>query len=181
MCPESLHNYRRMGTAEHAEWVRKAEAAHVDALQSGNLPRIDNDQGYAEIFASVQSRTAGAHFMADWATASRGEHPSPPSDEAEPSTPVRATPATPQQQEPPPTPVDTSPITAANVVGRQLLVPAPVYPQYNCAENGGRGWACLAISATSVTAVVRFLNARTSDGRPYENVRLPLSQLQPLV
>ena len=57
---------------------------------------------------------------------------------------------------------------------------AVVYPQYTCSERGGAGWECLVISATGVSAVVRFLHARAADGRPYADERLPLHALQPL-
>ena len=72
------------------------------------------------------------------------------------------------------------PLTAANAVGRRVLVPATLYPQYNCSEHGGAGWECLAVAATSQTAKVRFLFERTLDGRPYADERLPLGLLQPL-
>ena len=73
-----------------------------------------------------------------------------------------------------------APLTAGNVVGRRVLVPASVYPQYTCTERAGAGWECLVISATGVSAVVRFTHARTADGRPYADERLPLHAVQPL-
>ena len=67
-----------------------------------------------------------------------------------------------------------------NAIGRRVLVPAGVYPQYACSEHAGAGWESLVLSATGLTAVVRFLYARTNDGRPYQDERLPLAQLKPL-
>ena len=50
---ESLHVYRRMGTAEHTAWIQKAAKADVDAIQSGNVPKIVADQDYAELFKTM--------------------------------------------------------------------------------------------------------------------------------
>ena len=36
MCPESLHVYRRMGTAEHERLIAKAARVRIDAIQSAN-------------------------------------------------------------------------------------------------------------------------------------------------
>ena len=67
-----------------------------------------------------------------------------------------------------------------HVVGRTVLVPRSVYPRYPCAERGGAGWEATILSATSRTAVVRYARATTAQGRPYEDVRIPLRLLQPL-
>ena len=56
----------------------------------------------------------------------------------------------------------------------------PMWPHYSCDEHGGLGWEAEVLSATSVTAVVRYLHARTPTGRPYEDVRLALSRLRPV-
>ena len=73
-----------------------------------------------------------------------------------------------------------APLSRDNAIGRRVLVPAGVYPQYACSEHAGAGWESLVLSATGLTAVVRFLYARTNDGRPYQDERLPLAQLKPL-
>ena len=65
-------------------------------------------------------------------------------------------------------------------MGRRVLVPATLYPQYKCSEHAGTGWEGLVLSATAATAVVRFLHDRAADGRPYQDERLPLDRLQPL-
>ena len=67
-----------------------------------------------------------------------------------------------------------------HVVGRTVLVPRSVFPRYPCAERGGAGWEATILSATSRTAVVRYAWAATAQGRPYEDVRIPLRLLQPL-
>ena len=174
MCPESLHVYRRMGTAKHADWVAKAAAANVDSIQSENAPRVSNDEGYAELFRQMQS--ASATFMRDWASASGAVAPgaTAPVAVAPPralSAPARVSPAA--------APLLAA-LTRSNAVGRAVLVPKDLYPGETCNERGGSGWEGLVTSATAVTAVVRFVHARTPDGRRYANERLPLSRLQPL-
>lgn len=72
------------------------------------------------------------------------------------------------------------PLSQANAVGRRVLVPADIYPTYRCSEQQGRGWECTVMTASSLTAKVRFNTARTSDGRPYADERLPLALLQPM-
>ena len=76
--------------------------------------------------------------------------------------------------------VDATPLTPENALRRSVLVPAEVWPRYRCTEHGGAGWQATIISASRVTAVVRFTTARAADGRPYEDERLPLHLLRPL-
>ena len=73
-----------------------------------------------------------------------------------------------------------APLTKGNAPGRTVLVPATRYPRDTCREHGGRGWEAHILSATGVTALVRYLYARTAGGRPYEDTREPLDQLEPL-
>ena len=73
-----------------------------------------------------------------------------------------------------------APLAMANAVGRRVLVPAQLYPQYRCDERGGEGWEATVVRATSTTAVVHYVSARTADGRPYADDRLPLTRLQPI-
>ena len=54
-----------------------------------------------------------------------------------------------------------------------MLVPAEIYPTYRCSEQQSRGWECIVMTASSLTAKVRFTTARTSDGRSYADERLP--------
>jgi hypothetical protein len=61
----------------------------------------------------------------------------------------------------------------------RVLVPAELYPQYHCGERGGVGWEALVVRSTATTAVVHYVSARTTDGRPYADDRLPLSRLRP--
>ena len=59
------------------------------------------------------------------------------------------------------------------MVGDTVVVRRPAWPGYPCTENGGAGWSATVRSATGVTVVVRFDKARLSDGRAYEDMRVP--------
>ena len=60
--------------------------------------------------------------------------------------------------------------------GRLVLVPANVYPQYECTEHAGRGWTGKIISQSQDgQAQIRFLYATDEDGVAYEPVWLPHS------
>ena len=72
------------------------------------------------------------------------------------------------------------PLTADDATGRVALVPRSRYPHESCNEHEGRGWEVLIISATSQTALVRFLFARSARGQRYEDTREPLHVLEPL-
>jgi len=61
---------------------------------------------------------------------------------------------------------------AGGAIGQRVLVPATVYPQYACSEQGGRGWEGLIISRRHDHAQIRFLHATGEDGAAYEPVRL---------
>ena len=151
-----------------AEWV---------PIRSNNAPRVDHDASAAELFAymSANANSRQSHpLMREW------------TEETNPSELQAATSArrqrSPARVAPAPTVVvpDKWPIDASNAVGRRVLVLAEIYPTYSCSEQQGRGWECTVVSASSLTAKVRFTLARTSDGRPYENERLPLALLQPM-
>ena len=65
MCPESLHVYRRMGTARHATLVRSAMGARVDLIQTANVPNVTADHGYAMLvdeIAGPRSPAAQAEY-----------------------------------------------------------------------------------------------------------------------
>jgi len=46
-----------------------------------------------------------------------------------------------------------------------------------CNEHSGAGWEATAVSASNLTALVRFVYATTAEGAKYEDVRLPLQVL----
>ena len=51
MCPESLHVYRRMGTREHERLINRASNMNADAIQSGNVVRVMNDEHYSALLS----------------------------------------------------------------------------------------------------------------------------------
>ena len=170
-----------LSTSYHADWFKRAAVANVDSINADNVPRVSNDESFAEIFRdSLQARPALAQ---DWAgalaavavgAAATAPGAAAPAAAAPPARPPRAAP-------PPAAPAThPAPLTPANAVGRRVLVPAQLYPQYRCDEQGGRGWEALVVRATATTAVVHYVSARTADGRPYADDRLPLSRLKPI-
>ena len=91
-----------------------------------------------------------------------------------------ATPQRPAAAGAPAPPTAAAPLTRDNAPRRLVLVPRSRYPRNACTEHGGRGWEAQVVSATGVTALVRYLRARAADGRPYADTREPLSSLEPL-
>ena len=178
MCPESLLAYRRMGANANGAWVDKASLATVDSIQSVNAPRVDHDASAAELFAYMDSKNANSRqspLMREWA-----EEANPPGTPTARAKSRRQDPVADAAPAPAAATPDLRPIDAANAVGRHVLVPAEIYPTYRCSEQQGRGWECIVMTASSLTAKVRFVSARTSDGRPYVDERLPLALLQPM-
>ena len=75
---------------------------------------------------------------------------------------------------------DLSPLTAANAVGRRVLVLRSIWPDYECNENGGKGWSALVVRAGKAWCDVEFLDARDADGHLYKNELLSFDVLRPL-
>ena len=80
----------------------------------------------------------------------------------------------------PPPGADLSPLTAANAVGRRVLVLWSIWTDYECNENGGKGWSALVVRAGKAWCDVAFLDARDADGHLYKNERLSFDVLRPL-
>ena len=155
MCPESLLVYRRLGTAENERHVASARRVPVEALQTANAPRIDAAPGYAEIVKEFSNTRLARNNLFDFESArdtQNGPRPFPTIDTERQDRPSR---------------------------GRRVLIPSDLWPTVRCHENDGRGWEGEVRSETGLTALVRFVNARTPDGRPYMDERLPLDRLQP--
>jgi hypothetical protein len=176
MCPESLLAYRRMGATANGAWIEKASLATVDSMQSANAPRVDHDASAAELFAYMSNgaNSRQSPLMREWT-----EETNPPDPQAARTPPRRQAPVT-TAPAPAAAAPNLQPLSQANAVGRRVLVPADIYPTYRCSEQQGRGWECTVMTASSLTAKVRFNTARTSDGRPYADERLPLALLQPM-
>ena len=70
------------------------------------------------------------------------------------------------------------PLTASPKVGDTLVVPRDLWPIHPCHELGGSGWTVIVTRCHSTAARVRFLAARTRDGRTYEDVLVAFEQLR---
>lgn len=75
---------------------------------------------------------------------------------------------------------DASPLTRENAKGREVLIPAEVWPDVTCGENGGAGWSARVLRCSSAGATLHFLTAKSARGRAFADVRLKLSVLTPL-
>jgi hypothetical protein len=163
--PESLRAYARHGQSLHINSVDLAEHAVIDAVQSANVPKVCTTEGNAALnLAFAPSISARAQAVLDAA------------DEA-----ILATTTPPQTRDapPPPPPADLRPLDA-NSVGRRVLIPASAWPTHTCDEHGGRGWTGIIVAVARGAATVRFTEATTPRGLPYENARLQIDFLQPI-
>ena len=158
------------GTGKKAQKKARAQAkqAKYDTMM-GMMARSTNDTGLGMMGMGMG---AGPGYFNPAINGGFSPPPPPPRPHA------AAVPRLPAGQ--PATAADTSPLTAANAMGRRVLVPRDIWPTYSCSEHGGAGWEARVVSATRVSAVVCFAQARDRHGRPYPNERLPLHVLQPL-
>ena len=183
MCPESLHVYRRMGTAEHERLIAQASTVRVDSIQSGNVATVSGCERYAEVMQHVsvspretQRAYAAAASGADDDASAEGPPQQMPQLPLQLSPPRRAHAAPPLETRTPPR-LGTTPLTEKPRAGDPVLVPSNLWPQYRCKENEGHGWSATVKSVTTVTALVRFTTATTRAGDPYADVRLPWGKL----
>ena len=58
-------------------------------------------------------------------------------------------------------------------------MPADVWPNFVCDENGGTGWDATVLKVVRQSALVSFDRARTDDGRRYADERVAISALRP--
>ena len=178
MCPESLHVYRRMGTAEHERLIALASTVRVDTIQSGNVATVSGCQRYAEVMQHISAnpRDLQRAYAAAASGASDEDAQQAPQAPLQLSPPWRANNHPPPAASGPPR-LGSTPLTSKPSVGARLLVPSNLWPQYRCNENEGHGWSATVRSVTAVTAVVRFTTATTRAGEPYADVRLPWDKL----
>jgi hypothetical protein len=161
--PESLRAYARHGQSLHINSVDLAEHATIDAVQSANVPKVCTTEGNAAInLAFAPSISARAQAVLDAA------------DDA-----VLPTTAPSTRNAPLPPPADLRPLDASSV-GRRVLVPASAWPAHTCDEHDGRGWTAIIVAITRGAATVRFTEATTARGLPYENARMQINFLQPI-
>ena len=177
MCPESLHVYRRMGTAEHERLIAKAARARVDTIQSANVAAVAGCERYADVLQHISAPTRETQRAYAAAAAGRDEDTSQPTSDSSPP-PLQLTSPNRSHVAPLAAPhTDTVQLPARPEVGDRVIVPTCLWPQYRCRENDGRGWSATVITVTTATALVHFTSATTRAGQPYQNERLPWSRL----
>ena len=172
ICAESLHVYARQGVSEHEALRQRAQRAVVDTLQAANVPSVVGDQRYAELVEWHCTQSQSDYEKALEQTIAGESAKAQPTQRAQAKRPRAPT--------PPAAPVDLKDAADANV-GDQVVVRQLAWPAYTCTENGGAGWCATVKSATGVTVVVRFHEARSSDGRAYEDMRVPRVHIARLV
>ena len=165
MCPQSLRRYRVVGLREHEQFVNKAIGTSVDSIQSGNVPKVANNEGFALMLKELvnsNSRHSG-QLAKQFETASKTPPPVYPSVA---QTPPRV-PRSPSVVQPSPPAVRPS---SDLRVGDKVIVRAAAWPHETCKEFGGMGWAATVKRVSASACKVFFDVARTRDGRPYEQM-----------
>jgi len=66
----------------------------------------------------------------------------------------------------------TVPLQGRPARGDLVVIPALVWPEIRCLENGGVGWTARVVSSSACNARLHFVRALTADKRPFEDVRL---------
>jgi hypothetical protein len=159
--PESLRAYARHGQSLHIHCVDQAEHAIIDAIQSANVPKVCNTEGNAALhLAFAPSISARAQAILDAAEDDLN-------DRCAANATTLGTPAARAAVRP-----DASPLDPHDCVGRRVMVPAAAWPDFDCDENDGAGWTAVVQSSGRTGVTVRFTEATTPRGIPYEDVTL---------
>ena len=160
MCPESLHTYRRMGTREHERLITAASQCNVNTVQSTSVPKISNDLGFAAILDEMvdNGHTSAQHER-------RFDAARRPSPRNAATAPADQT-------------VSLLPVNPDSLaIGDLVVVASDTWPSYACNEHNGAGWSATIRRLSRSAATVSFTNARTRDGRPYQDARVPIPSL----
>lgn len=180
--PESLLIYRRMGLQDHIQWIDRSFDTDFDA---GSMPGVTVDSAVglsylADVSTSEGPSSSSARSSTSRARPTSSEEPSSSSTRLPSSRPRAAPPALHRTRAARRPAADSRPLTAENAVGRIVLVPASLWPSYQCTEHEGKGWEARILNASSRNATIRFAYAVTARGRRYKDERLPLGSLVPL-
>ena len=168
--PDSLRAYARIGSSQFISWVDKAEKALVDSIQTANLPKHNLCEGFAGLHIEFgRQLTPRARAVLD-AAHNGVDSVEPPAIESAVPPPADAAP-----------PPDLTPLSAANCIGRRVIVPQSEWPDMPCYENDGAGWNAHVIDYNSRlgAALIAYTDATTPRGVPYEDVHLQLHALRP--
>ena len=155
--------------AKHVSASLRADAAHltVEGTSSAmqNIDPMDFIEELEEI-ASAQDESAAPKVYK--------RKPPPPSD-----PPAEVTPAAPDA---PPSAAVAKGSAKRKGQGSKtyVMVPASVFPEEPCGENGGAGWTATTSPHKKGTVSVTFTHARDGDGAPFRPVLLKSACLTPL-
>ena len=117
------------------------------------------DQHYAALLSELEGKDTNTHRSAN-------RSPRPPSAARAPKQARSGT-----------SPRNWTPPSAPLQIGNIVLVDRHAWPSYPCHEQGGMGWEATVKETSSKSALVNFTHARTQNGRPYANIRLPVKWL----
>lgn len=157
--PESLRAYARHGQSLHIDWVDRAEKAIIDAIQSASVPKVCNSEGNASLHVAFGGTRISKRAQAVLDAAD---------DEDQHGNAVLEA-------------ADLSPLEIESCAGRRVLIARAMWPSFSCDENGGRGWTGRIVSCTrGGAATIKFLEATTARGIPYQDVTVLLSALEPI-
>jgi len=188
MCPESLHVYRRMGVAEHERHIKSASLTKVDVIQATNGPAVFADQGYAELVGELAAPRAAAEEKAFEAAVRAALDPfernpsappaPPPQDGASRQPQTGNTRPTATQPQHNPAEAPGAMVEEDLKVGTHVAILRETWPTHACKEMQGLAWHGTVVARAKGRATVRFTQARTRDGRQYENAQVKLNVLR---
>ena len=167
-CPNSLRLYRRIGISEHVHWTTRAQDVSFEATQTANLPTLDNELRSAELMGYDMDRAL--HVVE---AGKERQLPPAPAARSDGNAPLACTPA--RVLPPPRDP-------ARHSVGDYAVIDKSEWPSARCSELDGQGWLVQITStwARGAQGRVRFIDARTRDGRRFGEVDIVFSALRPL-
>ena len=194
---QAVAGYARLSADAYAAHIRASLAADAGAVPAPALDDVMRAVDPIDMLENIQGAiSSGAAAKAPSLTAPSGgtdaallaqakqqlaprkraasPAPAPPSRRSTAATaPVSARAASPATA--------PSPLVAASAKGRQVLVPASLWPDHICGENGGIGWSAVILKVARGAAAVRFSSLRHANGRrDYNTYHLQLDVLEPV-
>jgi len=191
--PESLKLYSLLNDAAYADLVDGAAQADISSVRTSSLPRAEILDVAGSFYETRASLDAAARRAA--ATDPADDDPSSDADESDCATDDEA----PEEAPPPPPPkrarggrrsappaagdsaAPPAPLSLDNALGRSCVVPSRIWPDEQCSELGGRGWAA---SVTQVerrigAVLIKFTHARGPTGNRFRSEWLTLDSVEP--
>ena len=149
-------------------WTTRAQDVSFEATQTANLPTLDNELRSAELMGYDMDRAL--HVVE---AGKERQLPPAPAALSDGNAPLACTPA--RVLPPPRNP-------ARHSVGDYAVIDKSEWPGARCSELDGQGWLVQITStwARGAQGRVRFIDARTRDGRRFGEVDIVFSALRPL-